>query len=122
MAYAEPADLAPDYLDTVPPDAARLLRHASAEVDRALLTSIYDPTDPAVATALKAATLEQAAGEVAERSGGGGIASFTIGRINVTRSAGAGPTGSARVDGLHSRAWAVLQAAGLTGHEPWTHG
>lgn len=116
MSYAEPADLVPDYLDAAPPDAARLLRRASADVDRALLTAVYDTTDPAVIAALKRATCEQVAGEVTERASGGGIAGFTIGRINVTRSGAAPSSSTARVNGLHPAAWSTLLAAGLTGH------
>jgi hypothetical protein len=118
MAYATVADLpAP-----IPANAQQLLDRASREIDRALLTAVYDPTDPVVVQALKDATLEQVAGTLASGDKTGlGVTnapqSFTIGKIAVQKTAAAS---ASRTGALVDQAFAILQAAGLTGHGPWT--
>jgi hypothetical protein len=118
-AYASQADL-DAVVSPVPGNADQLLVRASRDVDRALLTAVYDRTDPAVIAALRDAVLEQVAGNLASGDRGGlGAASapssFTIGRLAVQ---GATPAAVPRTGGLVDQAWAVLQAAGLTGHGP----
>lgn len=121
MAYASPDDLV-GIVDPVPANASLLLARASRDVDRALVAAVYDPAAPDVIEALRQATVEQVAGGLAEgdRSGLGlstAPQSFTIGRIAVQR--GATSTSRApRTGGLVDQAYAVLQAAGLTGHPP----
>ncbi|WP_018223889.1 hypothetical protein [Salinispora pacifica] len=133
MAYATEAELAA-YPVTVPSgaSAALLLTRASRDVDRALLTAVYDATDADVIAALRDATCEQVAGMIAagDITGTGAMpptASFAIGKVSVVRG-GQGAGGSSqqarKVNGLWPQAWQALQAAGLTGHgpqEPW-HG
>ena len=122
-AYATPDDLT-GVVNPVPTHAELLLRRASRAVDRALLCARYDPTDPAIVTALREATVEQVAGMLAsgDKTGLGVMnepQSFTIGKISVQRPA---TTEAPSTDGLVNQAYAVLQAAGLTGQgpqEPW---
>ena len=120
MAYATPNDL-DGIVDPVPANAELLLVRASRAVDQALLTAVYDPTDLDVIEALRQATVEQVAGtlESGDKNGLGVITtsrSFTIGKITVQRDA---TTASApTTGGLVSQAFAVLQAAGLTGQPP----
>lgn len=120
-AYAAQADLK-GVVDPIPANADQLLVRASRAIDRALLTAIYDPTDPHVILALRQATVEQLLGGLqdGDRTGLGGTStppSFTLGRLSVQ---GAGGTASVvtRTGGLVDQAWAILQAAGLTGHAP----
>lgn len=123
-AYAAQADL-DGVIDPIPANADQLLVRASRAIDRALLTSRYDPEDAAVIAALRAATVEQVAGTLAGGDRGGlGVtstpASFAIGRINVT-GASSGST-APTTGGLVDQAWSILQSAGLTGHpveETW---
>ncbi|MCY1141378.1 fibronectin type III domain-containing protein [Actinoplanes sp. Pm04-4] len=119
-AYATIGDLN-GYLGSTPANARQLLIRASRAVDRALLTAVYDPTSVAVKVALRDAVLEHIAGT--RESGdltGLGVASapqsFTIGKLSVQRgsSASSVPT----TGGLVDQAYAILQAAGLTGHGP----
>lgn len=126
MAYATVEELEA-YPVTVPAGATAelLLTRASRDVDRALICSVYDPTDPDVQAALRDATIEQVAGyiESGDLTGTGAAAptaGFTIGRISVQRGGG-GSSGSgqaARIQGLWPQAWLVLQQAGLTGQGP----
>ena len=118
--YATPEDLN-GVISPVPDNAALLILRASRAVDRALLTAVYDPDDSAVQEALKQATVEQVAGTQAggDRTGLGVVQApqaFTIGRLNVQR--GSAPHQAPTTGGLVDQAWAVLQAAGLTGHPP----
>jgi hypothetical protein len=121
-AYANLTDL-DDHLGSTPANATQLLIRASRAVDRALLTAVYDPTDLDVIEALKQATLEQVAGtlESGEKTGLGvttaAPSSFTIGRVAIQRKS---PAAAPTTGGLVDQAWSVLQAAGLTGHAPWT--
>lgn len=117
MLHAVPEDLS-RILDSIPANAELLIARASRDVDRVLLCSIYDASDPAVIKALREATIEQVAGTLAGGDQHGfGIAStpqsFTIGKISVQGAAGGQPP---RTGGLVDQAYAVLQAAGLTGH------
>ncbi|XTZ18187.1 hypothetical protein ACQSSU_12835 [Micromonospora echinospora] len=133
MAYATVEELEA-YPVTVPAgvNAELLLTRASRDVDRALLTAIYDvdddgmPTKPAVREALRTATIEQVAGmlDAGERTGTGAAqppAGFTIGKLSVQAagSSGGGQQAS-KIAGLWPQAWQVLQAAGLTGRGPQT--
>lgn len=125
MAYATSADLA-GYVDTVPANADLLLDRASRQIDQALLTSVYDTADADVIEALKVATCEQVAGNLAagvtDGIGAAVPTSFTLGKLSVSRGqGGANPAAQARkVYGLWEQAWLVLQQAGLTGQEAWT--
>jgi hypothetical protein len=118
-AYATVEELT-DHLGSTPTNAAQLLVRASRDVDRALLASVYDDTDTAVTDALRDATLEQVAGTLAGGDTGGlgstnTPSSFTIGRLAVQ---GAAATTVPRTGQLVDQAYAILQAAGLTGHAP----
>ena len=120
MAYATEAELT-THLGYTPANAQQLLDRASRDVDRALLCAVYDPNDPAVVAALREATLEQVAGLLAagDSTGlGSNVQSFTLGRLSVTRTQGS--EAAVRPGQLHPQAYAVLQAAGLTGHAPQT--
>ncbi|WP_018254017.1 hypothetical protein [Salinispora mooreana] len=131
MAYATEAELTA-YPVTVPTgaSAALLLTRASRDVDRALLTAVYDATDAEVIAALRDATCEQVAGMIAagDITGTGAMpptASFAIGKVSVVRGgqgAGGSSQQASKINGLWPQAWQALQAAGLTGHgpqEPW---
>lgn len=124
-AYATVQDLT-EYLGHTPANAAQLLVRASRDVDRALLCAVYDPADPDVVQALREATCEQVAGylDSGELTGTGAaptMSGFTIGKLSVQHTPGAGGGQQAsRVAGLWPQAWQVLQAAGLTGQGPQT--
>ncbi|MBG0560723.1 hypothetical protein [Actinoplanes aureus] len=118
--YATPNDLT-GVVDPVPANAEQLIKRASRDVDRELLCAVYDPTDAATIAALKEATVEQVAGTLAAGDKTGlGVptvpASFTLGKLSVQRPAA--PATASRTGGLVYQAYAVLQAAGLTGHGP----
>lgn len=120
--YAARSDLA-GVIPSIPDNVDQLLVRASREVTRALIAAVYDPTDPVIIQALRDATVEQVAGSLAggDKTGLGASstpAGFTIGRITVQKPAGS--TDVPRTGGLVDQAFAVLQAAGLTGHAPWT--
>lgn len=124
MAYATPAELAAAPFNLTPTNPQLLLDRASRDVDQALICSIYDPENADVIAALKAATLEQAAGylDYGDRTGGGVTApaqGFTLGRLSVQKSSASNSSGQAsRIGRLWPQAWAVLQQAGLTGDGP----
>jgi hypothetical protein len=118
------------YPVTVPASAsaALLLTRASRDVDRALLTAVYDTEDADVIVALRDATCEQVAGmiDAGDTTGTGAApptSGFTIGKISVQKG-GQGAAGSVvqspKVGALYPQAWQVLQAAGLTGQGPQT--
>jgi hypothetical protein len=123
--YATTTDLA-DYLGTAPPAGADLLlARATRDVDRALLCAVYDPEDADVIAALKEATCEQVAGNVAAGAtdgiGAGPTRSFTLGKLSVNKAGGAPSNPSAqavKVGPLWEQAWNILQQAGLTGDGP----
>lgn len=106
-----------------PDSLAQLLVRASRDVDRTLLTAVYDITDAATLTALKEATVEQAAWRIENGQETGinaGYHSVQIGSVNLTR--GYTGQGSAAVVGTEfsPQAFVILQLAGLTGHAPYT--
>lgn len=115
-----------EYLDPASPpsDATRRLERASRQVDQELLCAVYDVDDPAIQKTLRDATLEQVAAMITNGDTGGGpgsgIGSFSIGSISVNRASAGSPAAPRRTAaGLYEQAFAVLQQAGLTGHEPW---
>ncbi|MCZ7376545.1 hypothetical protein [Micromonospora sp. WMMC250] len=117
--YATLLDL-DEHLGRTPVNAEQLLIRASRDVDRALLTAVYDATDPAVVEALRLATLEQVAANLGTGNvtGLGGVrrGGFSLGRISVQASSS--DDAPVRIGSLWEQAWTVLQAAGLTGHSP----
>lgn len=130
MAYATEAELAA-YPVTVPSgaSAALLLTRASRDVDRALLTAVYDvddngdPTNTDVIATLRDATCEQVAGMIAagDLTGTGAMpptASFAIGKVSVVRG-GQGAGGSSqqarKINGLWPQAWQALRDPHLAG-------
>ncbi|MEV6297850.1 hypothetical protein AB0M02_00420 [Actinoplanes sp. NPDC051861] len=121
-AYASQADLA-GVLTPLPDNADQLLVRAALQIDRALLTSVYDTTDTGVIAALRQATLEQILGDQqdGDTTGLGGVTqtatNFSIGKISVQKAATTS-TPVPRVGGLVEQAWLTLQAAGLTGGGP----
>ncbi|AYF30611.1 hypothetical protein CSH63_24835 [Micromonospora tulbaghiae] len=119
MAYATITQLN-DKLGRTPSNAQQLLDRASRDVDRALLCAVYDPQDPAVVTALREATLEQIAANLTHGNstglGGTRRGGFSIGRLSV--QAGSSDDPPVKIGTLWEQAWTILQAAGLTGHQP----
>lgn len=121
MQYATAVQLA-DWLGTsAPADADRQLRRASADIDAALLTAVYDtddtgaPTDTAVAAAFADAACAQVEWWAATGDDGTGAAgrweSVSAGPVSLSGRA-PGPASPAGVE-LAPRAWRALQAAGL---------
>lgn len=129
MAYATVEELE-TYLGVTVARATLLLTRASRDVDRALLTAVYDTTDPDVIEALRDATCEQVAGylDSGDLTGTGATppsTGFTIGKVSVQRaqSGAGGSSGQAsKMAGLWPQAYLILQQAGLTGHEPQERG
>lgn len=127
MAYATSEQYEAETGTTPPANIGRLLTLASRDVDAALLTAVYDVDDEDVQTALREATIEQAAYhlDTGDTTGTGGMnvySSVSIGSVNLSRSSqtgGAGGGSAARP--LAPQAFTVLQLAGLTGHEPRTY-
>lgn len=133
--YATSGDLTA-YPVTVPAgvSAGLLLQRASRDVDRALLTAVYEtdddgmPTDADIRQALRDATCEQVAGylDSGDLTGTGAApptAGFTIGKISVQRGgqgASGGAVQSVKIGVLYPQAWQVLQQAGLTGQGPYS--
>jgi hypothetical protein len=109
-----------DHLGRTPLNAEQLLIRASRDVDRALLCTVYDATDPVIIAALREATLEQVAANLdhgnVTGNGGARRSGFSIGRITV--QAGSTDDAPVRIGSLWEQAWTVLQSAGLTGHGP----
>lgn len=126
MAYATAEEYETETGMTAPANIGRLLTLASRDVDAALISAVYNPDDEQVITALREATIEQAAYhlDTGDTTGTGGLAAYgmvSIGSVQLGRAAqaGGGQTGSAARP-LAPGAWAVLQTAGLTGHGPRT--
>ncbi|MFY1658574.1 hypothetical protein [Micromonospora sp. WMMD1274] len=119
MAYATITQLN-DKLGRTPSNAQQLLDRASRDVDRALLCAVYDAQDPVVVTALREATLEQIAANLTHGNstglGGTRRGGFSIGRLSV--QAGSSDDPPVKIGTLWEQAWTILQAAGLTGHQP----
>ncbi len=112
-----------EHLGRTPVNAEQLLIRASRDVDRALLTAVYDADDPAVIDALREATLEQVAAnlDAGNATGFGAVrrGGFSLGRLTVESAPVTPPEGApVRIGTLWEQAWMVLQAAGLTGHGP----
>ena len=126
MAYATKEEYEAETGTTAAANIGRLLTLASRDVDVALIAAVYDPNNEDVQTALREATIEQAAYwlDTGDTTGTGGIAAWTDVQIGSVRlaggQAGGGQTGSAARP-LAPQAHAVLQLAGLTGHEPRTY-
>ncbi|MEK8108662.1 hypothetical protein NKG94_34510 [Micromonospora sp. M12] len=84
------------------------------------MCTVYDGTDEVVVEALRMATLEQVAANLdhgnVTGNGGNRRGGFSIGRITV--QAASAEDAPVKVGGLWEQAWAILQAAGLTGHGP----
>jgi hypothetical protein len=134
MAYATSAEYTAYTGQTAPADIGLLLTRASRLVDQALLTAVYEvddeqlPVDAAIATALKEATIEQAAAWVASgvedgtgaADGWGNVSIATVSLGRPSKNGGAGGGGSAATR-LAPQAFMVLQQAGLTGQEPFTY-
>lgn len=125
MAYATVGELTA-WLDPdpVPANAAQLLDRASRDVDRALLSAVYDTTLPANVAALRDATCEQVACNlnVGNRTGTGRAnRQFAIGRLSVGADAvlnPADPAAPRKFGPLWEQAYTILQLAGLTGQGP----
>lgn len=104
-------------------EAGGLLWRASRDVDRILLTAVYDVTDESIATALQQATCEQADWRIAQGQesgiGAGGVHSVAIATVQISR--GYTGSGSAAMRDMFSpQAYSILQAAGLIGMAPYT--
>lgn len=117
--YATSADYAA-YTDAAPPSGiAALLRRCSRQVDRILLTSVYDATDTDVIAALRDATCEQAVYHRARGNSAGiatGYSSVAIGSVKLDKGAQA----SGSQPEFSPDAFTILQLAGLTGGEVLT--
>lgn len=125
MAYATVTELT-DYLGHQVDGAARMLDRATRLVDRELISAVYDPADPDVVTALRAATLEQCAewdeagADGTEAGDPGRWSSVAAGSISMSRGGGSAPAGASTTDRLATQPRLILQQAGLTGHAPRT--
>lgn len=123
-AHATSGDYATLIGGTIPAKINSLLRRASRDVDRALLSAVYDPADADVLAALKEATCERVNWYLAQGWADGvpvTYQSVSIGSISLTRSyTGAGGDASARAADLDMQTWLILQLAGLTGMAPQT--
>jgi hypothetical protein len=121
--YAEEADLT-SYLEGAgvaePASVAWWLTRAEQQVDRMLLTAVYDvdldglPTDDAVAEALKQATLAQAHYMLVVNDPTGSkdrYASYSIGSVSVSR--GAATSGATSSSAYSPVAQDILRSAGL---------
>lgn len=120
--YATVEELTAAMLPRTPPaNAEQLLRRASRQVDRILLTSVYDAADADVIQALSDATCEQVLYQLGiGNSAGieGGYSSVAIGSVKLDKgSSGGGGNGDSR---FSPEAFTILQLAGLTGHEVQT--
>ncbi|GAA1455457.1 hypothetical protein [Nocardiopsis tropica] len=126
-----------EFLGHTPDTPARMLTRASRRVRGALLSSIYDRTNPDTAAALREATLELCAwwdsqgmdgseveGDLGDPRSWTSVSAGSIslgGRGGGSASSGSSATAAAAARaGLPDQAWLVLQQAGLTGHAPRT--
>jgi hypothetical protein len=132
MAYATSEEYEDETGTTAPANINRLLTLASRDVDAALISAVYDvddeglPTEAAHVTALREATIEQAAYylDTGDTTGTGGMAAYgdvQIGSVRLGRSQSGGTGGGSAARPLAPQAASVLQLAGLTGHEPYTY-
>ncbi len=128
--YATTTDLA-NWLQAAPPAGSRkMLRAASRQIDKMLLTATYDvdsvtllPTDTVVITAFRdavCAVIEEGKRNGEQAYGGAGsVASFTIGGITVNRAGNSGQP--VTVEGTYPDAAAILAEipADKICWEPW---
>jgi hypothetical protein len=123
VAYATITELTAK-LGRTPVNSQQLLDRASRDVDRALLTAVYDVTDPAIVAALKEATLEQIAANLDNGDlTGNGVTrpnSFTLGKLSMQVPSKDSADRPVKIGRLWEQAWLVLQQAGLTGFAPRT--
>lgn len=134
LAYAEPGDLVPVWLDDEPKGAFRLIRAASALVREATLLARYDadpvtelPTSSRVAAAFRDATCSQVAmwanAKIDPDAGAAGqapiVASQTVPGGSVTYATGQSQQqAAAAATKLHPGAWTILRNAGLLSAQP----
>lgn len=125
MAYATVEQLADLLGRSAPPNAAVLLDRASRDIDRALVTAVYDSTDATIIAALKNATLEQVAWrlEVGDVNGirhdaQSGVPTPVPVTVSLSRYGNAVGADTSKTQILGEQAYAVLQAAGLTAWGP----
>jgi hypothetical protein len=131
--YASTKDYA-DYIGladgaALPGNLALLLRRATREVNRALVTAIYKPTDDGfdgrpISESLRDMTCEQVSFHLARGEGEGmpsGFQSVAIGSVQLGRgySSAGGESDTQRFSEL---AWQIAVDAGITGHAPKTQG
>lgn len=130
MPYATVDDLT-DFLKSIPlpPDADRLLEEASDDVDGVLVGARYatdaygNPTDPAVATALKKAVVRQVhwlMDRDDETGATSDVQSMSTGQRSITRRSGAGAASA--TPQLGPRAAQALRTSGLMQPFPVTFG
>jgi hypothetical protein len=124
VAYATSVELAA-VLGYTPDNAAALLDRASRDIDRVLLTATYDTADAGVIVALRDATIEQVTYQLTIGNTDGirhgmqpGVPSGTsAGSVDLSRGRSVG--GSTQdLPLIGEQAWAILQAAELTGQGP----
>lgn len=124
MAYAtvEQLDSALGY---TPTNAALLLDRASRQIDRLLLCAVYDATDGDVQAALQAATIEQAAYQLAIGNTDGishplqsGVPSgSSAGAVDLSRGQSTGGN-SMSAPLIGDQAWSILASAGIAFQGP----
>lgn len=133
LVYATVGDLTPEWVNTAPADAARLIRYASILVGRETMLALYDtdasgmPTETVVLNAFRAATCAQvaawmgagidpAAGPAGQSSE---VAAESVGGDSVTYvTTGAAERVSAAVAELAPAARDLLALAGLLANPP----
>jgi hypothetical protein len=112
------------YIGTAAPASlTALLRRATLDVNRALVSAVYDDTDTDMLAALAEATCEQADALRASGTSDGNpnpYQSVSAGSIRLARAASGKSGTSQGSDGteLSPRAWQILCDAGLTGGAP----
>jgi hypothetical protein len=117
--HATAADWATYIGGTPPANLTQLLRRASLDVDGELLTAMYDDLDEGIAEVLAEATCEQAAHLKSQGAADGlssGYSNVSIGSVSLARRPGDDATRGT----FSSRAFQILQTAGLTGVAPYT--
>ena len=126
-AYATTTDWANHTGEAPPAGARQKLIEASDAVDDMLFGAYYLtdgdglPIEQAAITAMREATIAQAADTVTEAKAAAGAGSFSIGKLSVTRPTPAASVAAPRAGVFYSAAaWRVLQRAGMLGHAPWT--
>lgn len=110
-------------------DIADRLFIASRDIDRLLVTAVYDvnvndvPTDAEVAQALREATIAQASHGIDPSAGDegdipAGYSSVSIGSVSLTKDRAIGQVTTGGI-AYAPRAPMILHAAGLLPSEPW---